>query len=95
MYRSKRRNETASEWATSHLHRASDRNKIENALVDSFGADGYKAAYARCETSPRFGTLVSIAGWHGNLAFCQLIYAAKKLADNPKTRCRLTQPAGR
>lgn len=65
------------------------KNKIGNALVVSFGIEGYKAAYERCSTSKRFASLIAIAGHDTDEAWERLIKAAKKLADNPKTRAQI------
>ena len=64
-------------------------NKIKNALVESFGSENYRAAYAQVIQSPRFGTLAALAGHGGDEAFQRLIIAALKLAKTPKTKAML------
>ncbi len=64
-------------------------NKIKNALVETFGLDGYKAAFATCQTSKRFGVLEAIAGHDDDDAFTTLILFAAKLANNPKSRAQV------
>ena len=67
----------------------SDHNKIKNALVRSYGIDGYKDAFSRCQTSRRFGVLEAIASWDSDESFERLVIAAKKIAENPKTRAQV------
>jgi hypothetical protein len=61
---------------------------ICNALVEAVGIDHYRAAYERCLTSPRFGTLEALAS-HGGAQWCRLVKAAAKLAANPRTRATI------
>lgn len=65
--------------------RQDDKNTIENALVESFGLEGFKQAFERCRSSKRFASLVALASTD---QFDRLVVAAKKLADNPKTAAR-------
>jgi hypothetical protein len=65
------------------------KNKIGNALVETFGLEGYREAYAKCQTSPRFRSLVAIAGHDTQEAWERLVVASAKLANNPKTRAKI------
>ena len=60
---------------------------IENALVETYGMEGYKAAYERCLESIRFPTLLAIASHTEQ--FARLVRAASKISDNPKTRAKV------
>ena len=64
-------------------------NVILNALYQVYGdLDTAYAQYEVCLTSPRFGTLLAIAG-HGQSAFARLQVAATKIANNPATRAQI------
>ena len=60
---------------------------IKNALVVTFGMDGYEAAYEKCLTSKRYAVLEAIAGHDEQ--YGRLIVAAEKIARNPKTRAQI------
>ena len=62
-------------------------NVVGHALAKTFEIDGYKAAYESCLTSPRFGTLLALAG-HSD-QFDRLVIAAAKVANNPATKANL------
>ena len=61
-------------------------NVIKNALVVTYGHDGYKEAFDRCQTSKRFCTLESLASHEGDEWFAVLVRFAAVVAKNPKTR---------
>jgi hypothetical protein len=59
-----------------------------NALYDVYGdLETARAKYEACLTSPRFGTLLAIAGHES--AFGRLKIAAVKIANNPATRAQI------
>ena len=85
--RNTKQNETTGRDGT--MVTKSDHNKIKNALVKTYGIDGYKEAFERCQTSKRFGTLEAIANHDSDEAFEWLIRASAKIAENPKTKAQL------
>jgi hypothetical protein len=81
--------ETKTEPLPGDKPKAESRHKaaIGNALLETFGPDGYKAAYERVVTSKRFASLEALAS--NDAMWGRLVEAAAKLAKNPNTRAKL------
>lgn len=69
------------------LERRADR-AVEWALVESFGLNGFKAAYEKCLQSLRFPALASLAVNTPRDSECwpQVVAFAKMLAENPRSK---------
>jgi hypothetical protein len=69
------------------LQQRADR-AVEWALVESFGINGFKAAYQRCLEAIRFPALASLAinTPRGSECWPQVVAFAKLLANNPRSR---------
>ena len=63
-------------------------NVIDNALVDIFGYESSKKYRDECLKSPRYKSLLAIAGRNTTESYEQLLKAVKKVAANPNTRAQ-------
>lgn len=69
------------------MDRTSERNVINNMLAEMYGYEESIPLRAVVEASPRYGTLLALAGWCPNQEQMErLARALPKFIKNPKTK---------